>query len=536
MRPDIPFWVRGYYDDSEFGIFAEHRADDDVVELATLVVSPTSQSASIFARLTGTIGGDPVRVTVMATADTPFVNVAPFADAGPDREATTSCTAELTLDASGTEDVDGNLARTYYTEAGRSIGRAGSSIRFPIGTHRTRLIADDADFGRGTDDATVTVLDNGDAEAVPGAEVIAIDVPAGALAEDLTLVASHSLVLGHRADVLPETGGNVASLGTLEVGMSASVGEAWSVDDASLLRDATVRGNLHAGASIDIASGARILGATLHDSLLPSARTTFYVVLPTSSGADVVASPGETVAVPVGDHGTLRAMPGSSLVLAPGVHTASSLDLLANSHLVAPASAEPTVLVVTDSVRQLGMVGADGADPNLLVVYLGSAPFRAQASFHGWVIAPNATLSFETAAMHRAGSDPPHRGAFFARDISAAESAVIEHFPLDLGFVRQARGACVLEPILECVREETASFVAVFGYRSVLERFGASVPAGLFNRVEIDGATSPGVPGQPVAFFPRLQERVFEVPFMTSASWTLGARRASASEGSVRCP
>lgn len=67
--------------------------------------------------------------------------------------------------------------------------------------------------------------------------------------------------------------------------------------------------------------------------------------------------------------------------------------------------------------------------PSILLGYLGTAEFRAQSSFHGWVIAPRATLSFETAAMHRAGSDPPHRGAFFAQDIVAANSAVIEHFP-----------------------------------------------------------------------------------------------------------
>lgn len=535
LRPQIPFWVHGYDDGTEFAIHAASRSSEDFVEIANLVFAPSSLRATIFGRLSGTIGGDLVRVTVMTTADLPLRNLAPLADAGPDRNVATSCTADLALDASGTTDTDGNLARTFYTVAGRSIGRASDPIRFPIGEHDVELVAEDTVGGRSIDHARVIVTDDGGAEPIPGSALVTLEIPRGTTVESLVLVGQDAVTLANRSEVVGATG-DVASMGSLEIGTTALIGDAWAVGPTALLRDATIRGALHTDAAVSVGPGARILGGTVPGPLVPPERVTFHVVLPAEPGADIVATSGATVRVPEGDHGTLRAMPGSTIVLEPGIHVARELDLIATSELLAEPGPLPTVLAVTGTVRQIGMVGSTGSEPSLLIVYLGTAPLRALASIEGWVIAPNATLAIETPSVHRAGSLPEHRGAFFGRRVALAATTHVVHVPLDLGFVREARGACALEPVVDCVRSDSGGFVAVFGYRSVLERFGAVVPLGVFNRVVTDGVPLERAPDQPLAFFPREQEAVFEVPFLERASWTLGGRRAVATEGSVRCP
>lgn len=535
LRPHIPFWVRGFDGSTEFAIHAESRSPDDIVELANLVFSPTALRATIFARLSGTIGTDFVRVTVMTTADLPLRNLAPLADAGPDRAVATSCTADLTLDASGTTDTDGNLSRTFYTVADRSIGSASAPIRFPIGEHDVELVAEDSVGGRSRDHVRVIITDDGGAAPIPGSALVSIEIPRGTAIESFALVGQRGVTLANRSEVVGASG-DVASMEALEVGTSASVGEAWAAGPSSLLRDATIRGALHTDADVTIGPGARILGGIVPGPLVPPERVTFHVVLPIEPGGDVLAGPGQMVRVPEGDHGTLRAMPRSTIVLEPGIHVARDLDLIATSELLAEPGPLPTVLAVTGTVRQIGMVGSTGADPALLIVYLGTERLRALASLEGWVVAPNATLEIETPSVHRAGSLPEHRGAFFAQRIELAATTRVVHVPLDLGFVRESRGACTLEPVVDCVRAKSGHFVAVFGYRSILDRFGAVVPLGVFNRVVADGLPFERAPDQPLAFFPREQRAVFEVPFTERASWTLGGRRAIATEGSVRCP
>lgn len=535
MIPLVPFWVEGYDGADPFAIVAESRSTADFVRILSLAVTPSSSEATIFAHLSGTVGTDPVQLSIFATADTPFRNLPPRADAGVDREATTSCVTELPLDASATTDPDGNLSRTFYTVSGRSIGSAGENVLFPVGTHAIDLVAEDSIGGRDTDRGVYTVVDDGGPVERPGAASVTIEVPNGTRFEDFALVAQEGLVLANRAEVSSDTGG-VASFGTLEVGTSATVGDAWAEGDAALLRDAVVRGVLHAGGSVDVAPSARILGGTLAGGVVPAARTGFSIVLPVGVGPEVEASAGETVRLGVGDHGALRAMPRSTLELAPGVHTASSLDLLAGSRLLATPGAEPTILVITGEVRQLGTVESTAADPALLMVYLGTSPLRVQASVVAWIIAPNATVSIETPSVHRAGSLPEHRGAISARRIEMRATTRFGHVPLSLDFARLARSSCALTAVLECVRESGSGLAAVFGTRSVLDRFGALVPLGTFNRVEVDGLALARAPHQPFTFFPREQHAVFEVPFVERVSWTLGGSRAFATEGSPRCP
>ncbi len=537
LRPLIPFWVRGEESGRMWELYAEHRSPDDFIELAHLVLTP-SGGASVFGTLTGSVGGHAVTISLMADAITPFENLPPRAEAGPDQVASTSCIADVVLDSSGTVDPNGDLAATYYSIAGHAIGRGGDSIGFPIGTHDVTLLAHDGHGGLATDHALVTVTDDGGADPLPGTAVVSVAVPRGSRIDDFAILASGDVQLRHDTEVLPgSTPGAIGALGSVVLDVSATGNDAWALESVTLGRNATLRGNVHADGAVTTASGARILGATTSEPLAPPDRVSFYVVLPDTTPADVVVPQRTTVELPAGDHGLLRAMPGATIVLLPGVHTATGIDLMPNSLLAATPGDTPTILAVTGSVRQLGMIGSTTADPALLVVYLGTDAWTASASIHGWVVAPNADLSLATAAAHRSGSDPPFAGAFIARSVTMDNGTQVRHVPLSLDFMRAAHDACAIEPVVNCVRADTAGLHAVFGYRSLLDAFGSTVPIGPFNRVESDLATAPGrVAGQPFAFLPHPRDHVFEVAFSTRAAWTVGGRRAVATEGSPRCP
>jgi hypothetical protein len=130
-----------------------------------------------------------------------------------------------------------------------------------------------------------------------------------------------------------------------------------------------------------------------------------------------------------------------------------------------------------------------------------------------------------------------HRGAFFGADINVAAGATVEYLPFSFDFVRAARAACALTPLVQCVESlGSAGFRAHFSYTNQVEFSGAVIPVGPFNRF------SPGAQdrGQPASFLEGAQLAAgkggFTVDFSTpSLSWTLGGNTVTATGGTARC-
>jgi len=538
VRPVIPFWIDGLWDGEPFGLFVESTGEDDYLEIVELVVTPGVSRATIFGRLTGRIDEVAVQVAFMTTADEPFVNRPPFADAGPPITTSTACIASVTPDASGTFDAEGDLRTSFYTVANRSIGMAGESIDFPVGNHDLKLVAIDGFNGRGFDRTSVTVQDNGHSEPLPGAEVVTITVPLGTRLEDHALVATESLRLGPHSRVRADSGPtSVVSLGSLTMDPRAEADEAWSEGDALLGVEARITGLLHANGEVETRRGASIGGVAEDGPFTPGNVLSFHAILPETHGGDLLVSPGSEREAAPGEFDRIRLGPRAQLSLTPGVYLARELELLPNSTLTVSGGDEPTIIVVTESARYMGHVRSSDADPpSLLVVYLGSDEFRVGSAFDGWIVAPHSDLVFTASAGVPEGAT--HRGAFVARSIHLHQGLVLEHRPLSWDFVRDGRAACAVQPLATCVRENPdGSIAGVFGYQSMLSRFGVVVPLGPFNRVRSDGI-EPGtrwVRGQPQGFLPRTYSEFFEVPMVDQASWTLGGRRVVLTREAPRC-
>ncbi|HEY5960343.1 MAG TPA: PKD domain-containing protein, partial [Polyangiaceae bacterium] len=101
--------------------------------------------------------------TVSASSMSPFVNLPPVANAGPD--ISVACPQNITLDASRSTDPNDSLALFDWSVNGVSVGSisasSGSSVSVPFttGTYDVTLAAFDTFGGRGVDHLNVTVTD-----------------------------------------------------------------------------------------------------------------------------------------------------------------------------------------------------------------------------------------------------------------------------------------------------------------------------------------------------------------------------------------
>jgi hypothetical protein len=95
-------------------------------------------------------------VTVMATAAKPFLNTPPTANAGPDQ--TVSCGQQVTLDGSGSSDLENNINKYLWSANGVLIATgAVAHVNLPAGVTAVQLNVQDALGGSSVDQVKVTV-------------------------------------------------------------------------------------------------------------------------------------------------------------------------------------------------------------------------------------------------------------------------------------------------------------------------------------------------------------------------------------------
>jgi PKD repeat protein len=106
----------------------------------------------------GATGTDDVIITVAPTD----ANLPPVADAGPNqsvRDANDSGSEAVTLDGSGSADLDGTIASWSWSVDGAEIGTGETlTTDFNVGTHDVTLTVTDDESATGTDDVRITVV------------------------------------------------------------------------------------------------------------------------------------------------------------------------------------------------------------------------------------------------------------------------------------------------------------------------------------------------------------------------------------------
>ncbi len=527
VRPVLPFWVLGRTQDVDFGVFTVPQ-DGDALDILDLIVTPGENHATLFGRITGQIERYTVRLTIMATVDSPFENTPPVADAGPDVSAATSCIAELDLDSSGTFDPNDNLMSSWWSIGRTAVGVAGEPVALPPGEYDLTLSARDQYGGVGTDVTHVHIADDGTSPPLPGMHVVRFDVPQGTDPERFAISASEHMTLQPAAGVSsPEgTGAPVASLGALDLGVGVHVGDAYVVSDSLLHTRAWIEGTLHTSGGVSRGHDSRIDGGVVDDGpFVPGRTTSFYLPAVPAGADDVVVEAGRYAAIDPGAYDHIVLQPRAQLELAPGLYSVGSLRVGPGAQLVIGPEemGAPTILGVIDAVEYHGGIrAADGGFPSILVAYLGTDSWTVHTAFDGWIVAPNAEVVLGRAE---------HEGAFVARDVRISPFARVVHRPLSWDFVRRGRSACAIEPQFECIRDlGDGRTVARFGYFNRLPHYGAVVPLGPFNRLSGADGTDP-----PQGFWPREVAAAFEVEIIDEVMWVLGGHTAVATREGARC-
>jgi Ca2+-binding RTX toxin-like protein len=140
------------------------RNTQGIPQPLTINMDVVNEAFTLEGEFLADLGGFTAEASIVSTADSPFLNVPPVADAGPD--ASFGCGGPVLLDGTASSDendtidlyrwsVDGVGLRTLSAPAGSSI-----SASLGLGTHEVTLEVFDTFGGKDSDTATITVTES----------------------------------------------------------------------------------------------------------------------------------------------------------------------------------------------------------------------------------------------------------------------------------------------------------------------------------------------------------------------------------------
>jgi hypothetical protein len=496
---------------------------------AALSFKPEEDVLSVIAEFKGTVDGRTLDIVVQATADTPFANHPPRANAGADQAHLTSCFAQVKLDSSGSSDPDGNFSHAFFTEHGIPIGSHAQPVNLLPGKHVFALEARDTRRARDIDEVIVDISDDGTTSAVPGATLFRVEVPRGLTPEAVAILSTSELSIGPHASVQPRSNGAVVvnlGGGRTTLGVSSRSNDLWSRGPVVVHPDAIVSGSVHTRSPVDAKNRASVLGTIDEQALFdPLVSTSWNVVLSTSGLGNFVVPAETTRRISPGRYASIIVEPKALLEIEPGVYAADEL-LIGSNARAELVGAGGLQFYVSSNVQYKGPIVVP--DPSAFILaYSGTTTAFLNEPFTGTLVAPHARV------VLAGPGGTHHSGAWFAGDVDVRPGVVVEHRPFAWETFRATRSACAVTPTLKCVRSSAGGWIARFGYENALTYTGVSVPLGAFNRF----APGPEFRGQPVAFAPGANPEEFEVPFDGAPiTWVLGSRSVTASKETTSCP
>ncbi|MGH7272493.1 MAG: hypothetical protein ACREJ3_18855, partial [Polyangiaceae bacterium] len=313
--------------------------------------------------------------------------------------------------------------------------------------------------------------------------------------------------------------GAVVAMGAegLEIDPGATLKDAWSRGPAVLDPGAQVLGTLHASNVVQ-APGAVVAAADKTPVFDPPSTLRWTVTYPTGTGADVHVPLGQSQSLAPGLYGAVSVDANATLALSSGTYDLTDLNVAGLGGTVSlDQTGGPVIVYVSHFASISGaFTTTSGAEPNLLIGYLGSLPFLVTSAFDGAIVAPSAQLQLLSAQGTSAGF-------FAAHAIVLGPLAQVRY---------RAPSMLLAKPRLECITQPTTTeFRAVFGYEN---SFGSNVtvPVGPQN-----GFTpAPADRRQPTTFAAGVHASTFFVPFDgTNLTWTLDGQSVTASRGTPHC-
>ena len=253
--------------------------------------------------------------------------------------------------------------------------------------------------------------------------------------EDVAVAASGvlSLASGARANAA------LVNVGHWEtsIGSSAATGGVWSEATTALGNSAQVTGNVLSHSTVSRGSLVQVTGTvTENTALRPTVPILWLVSFPTANLGAVPVAANTTKTLAPGDYGAVSVGAGATLSLQGGTYTFDSLSSEATATISTAAVDTPLIVHVRRRFVVKGRVSRTlTANQGVLFTYLGKTAIALKQPFQGTLAAPFASLQLAATAQ-------PHRGAFFAGNLTLDAGAVVVHDPFawaDLPSIEAAR-------------------------------------------------------------------------------------------------
>jgi hypothetical protein len=316
-----------------------------------------------------------------------------------------------------------------------------------------------------------------------------------------------------------------------ELGADSKVtANVWSKAPVFMRERANITGTLNATSVLPPQNNTVVTGGIqTGQSLSPATNIGWSAVPPGPQTTLAGLEPGQSVSLAPGSYSQLTVKSSAQVTLQSGTYSFTGFDIEPQGSIVLTGSG-PVLVYTSGNVIYRGTTSVGPGVPPLFLVYTGSNSLAIEAPYTGTIVAPNASLQLASSGATL------HRGAFFAANINVAAGAIVEHLPVSFDFVRSARTACALTPVLDCVETAGSALRAHFHAENQLLYSGVVVPVGAFNGF----SPGPADRGQP-SLFPDGYAiahggDAFTVDFTSSnLTWTLGARSVTASASSAHC-
>ena len=131
------------------------------------------------------------------------------------------------------------------------------------------------------------------------------------------------------------------------------------------------------------------------------------------------------MALAPGSYAAISLNANAVLTLSAGTYSTESLDLEPDSEVRIPQTGVVQLNVRSSLIYRGQIVAVGNADPNLLLLYLGTGAVTLERRFNGFYVGVGAALTLT------GNQGLVHRGAFFARDISVTPDVHVEHRSFD---------------------------------------------------------------------------------------------------------
>jgi hypothetical protein len=260
-------------------------------------------------------------------------------------------------------------------------------------------------------------------EAAVIERVLSYSLPPLTASQSVAIGATRSLSVRDRSRVRLPNGSSatVANLaaGTTSIGVSAQVGNVWSVPSVLLQENAAVSGFLKTSGTLTPKDGSTVSGGVTEQLPITPEQRTRHVVFPTATQPVAVEKDQQRTLAP-GSYLALTVKSQAKLTLSAGSYYFQSLLFEPQAEIRLNKTAGPIFIYVLDSFIHRGtFVDGGGKLANALFGYFGTVAAAVEAPFLGTLIAPNAKITLATVPA------PGHRGAFFGKDVELAPDTTV---------------------------------------------------------------------------------------------------------------